>query len=151
MAWKLAQLNVARLAAPIDSPQLADFVANLDRINALADEAPGFVWRYVSVEGDTTESELFGNDMLVNLSVWENLEALRSYVYNEGHLEIMRRRKEWFLHTTEAYMTLWWIPEGHTPTLAEARARLAMLRGSGPSEQAFSFKSAFPAPAGEAP
>jgi len=92
MSHALAQLNIAKLVAPIDSPVLADFVANLDRINALADRADGFVWRYVTVEGDPKEVELFGDGMLVNMSVWENVEALRTYVYQSGHLEIMRRR-----------------------------------------------------------
>lgn len=139
--YHLAQLNIAKLQAPIDSPQLADFVANLDRINALADRSPGFVWRLQTEEGDATGIDFFGNDQIVNMSVWESVEALHDYVYRSAHIEILRRKKEWFHTMAEAHMVLWWVPVGHIPTVEEAADRLNLLREHGPTQEAFTFKT----------
>lgn len=141
---QLAQLNIAHLSSPIDSPELADFVANLDRINALADQSPGFVWRLQTEEGDATGIDHFGSDFIVNLSVWEGVEPLHDYVYRSAHIEIMRRKKEWFHRMHEAHMVLWWVPGGHRPTVEEAETRLRQLREQGPTDRAFTFKKAFP-------
>lgn len=142
----IAQLNIATLLAPIDSPQLSGFVANLDRINALAEQSPGFVWRLQTEEGDATGIDYFGSDKIVNLSVWESVEALHNYVYRSAHVEIMRRKKEWFRKMSEAYMVLWWVPDGHTPSIEEAAQKLNTLREHGPTPEAFTFKKSFPAP-----
>ena len=140
---ELAQLNIAALLAPIDSPPLAGFVAELDRINALAERSPGFVWRF---EADVTEAEPvphpFGDDVIVNLSVWTSVETLHDYVYRSDHAAIMRRRKEWFHRMRDAHTVLWWVPRGHRPTLDEAHARLEALRRDGPGPDAFTFKTA---------
>jgi hypothetical protein len=143
---QLAQLNIARLAAPIDSPQLADFVANLERINALAESSAGFVWRLQTEEGDATAIRHFGDDVVVNMSVWEDVESLRSYVYETAHVEILRRRREWFEKSLESHLVLWWVPEGHIPTLHEAEQRLHSLQRQGPGPEAFTFREAFPPP-----
>lgn len=144
--FELAQLNIALLKEPLDSPRLADFVANLERINALAESAVGFVWRLQTEDGDATALRPFGNDMLVNMSVWRDVESLNHYVYKTAHVEIMRRRREWFEGMSEAYTVLWWIPTGHRPTLAEAEAKLTLLREHGPSPAAFTLRQAFPPP-----
>jgi hypothetical protein len=114
---------------------MADFVANLDRINAIADSAPGFIWR---LEGDPPENP-FGPMTLVNLSVWQNVEALSDYVHKSAHVEIMRRRREWFMRIAEASMVLWWVPTGHIPTVQEAADRLDRLRRLGSTPDAFTF------------
>ena len=145
-AYQLAQLNIARMVAPIDSPILADFVANLDRINALAERSPGFVWRLQTVGGDATAISHFGENMLVNMSVWASVQALHRYAYKSAHTNIMRRRKEWFEKMREVYSVLWWIRAGHQPSLVEAQAKLEHLRAHGPSAQAFTFRKPFPAP-----
>ena len=144
----LAQLNVARLIQPIDDPATADFVAALDPVNALADEAPGFVWRLQDDTGNathilTTPDPLF----IINMSVWESLEALSDFVYRTDHKDVLRRRREWFEKPVEAFLTLWWVPAGHIPTTDEALDRLAHLRQHGPTETAFTFRETFPAPA----
>lgn len=144
--YHIAQLNIARLLAPIDSPQLSDFVANLDRINALAEESPGFVWRLQTEDGDATGIDFFGSDQIVNLSVWDSIEKLHHYVYRTAHVEILSRKKEWFQKMGEAHMVLWWVPAGHIPSIEEASHKLNMLRESGPTSEAFTFKKAFPAP-----
>lgn len=145
--FHLAQLNVARLLAPVDSPQLADFVARLADINALADAARGFVWRFQTEDGDATALRPYDDDqIIVNYSVWESPEALRDYVFRGGHAEVMKRRREWFSRLAEAYVVLWWVPAGHRPTMVEARDRLELLRRSGPSPEAFTFKRIFPPP-----
>ena len=144
--YHLAELNIATLRAPLDSPELADFVANLDRINKLADDSPGFVWRLQTEEGDATELRPLGENTIINLTVWRDIEALKDYVYRSAHVEFMRRRKEWFERMSDAYMVLWWVRAGHIPTLQEAIARLEHLRQHGPSAHAFTFRKAFAAP-----
>lgn len=144
--YELAQLNIAHMVAPLESPALADFVANLDRINALAEASPGYVWRLQTDDGNATALRPFGEDMLVNLSVWESVAALHHYVYRSAHVEILRRRKEWFASMREAYQVLWWVPRGHRPTVLEAKAKLEHLRAHGPGPDAFTFKRAWPPP-----
>ncbi|MFF0427178.1 DUF3291 domain-containing protein [Streptomyces sp. NPDC004520] len=153
-ARHLAQLNVARLRFPLDDPRAAYFVEMLDPVNTAADAAPGFVWRLVEDgEADATGMRPLGEDVIVNLSVWENQEALWDFAYRSGHLEVMRRRREWFHRHVEAHMVLWWVPAGHVPTVAEALERLADLREHGPSPRAFTFASSYTAAeaAGHAP
>jgi Domain of unknown function (DUF3291) len=147
MAWQLAQLNIALPLEPLDSSRLAGFVAALDPVNALADTSPGFVWRLQTEDGDATAVRGFGDDrLIVNLSVWESLPALAGFVYGDDHVEIMRRRREWFVPIQAAYTVLWWVPAGHRPGIAEAEARLELLQQHGAGVEAFTFRTAFPAP-----
>jgi hypothetical protein len=142
--YHLAQCNVARLRAPLESPQLADFVAALEPINGLADRAPGFVWRLQTEDGDATAIRAFDDDMLlVNMSVWESVDALAAFTYGSEHREVMRRRRDWFERLREAYLVLWWIPVGSIPAVGDARTRLELLRTEGPSPQAFTFRTRF--------
>ena len=144
---ELAQLNIGVIRAPMDSPVMAEFAANLERINALAEATPGFVWRLQTEEGDATAIRPFDDEnMLVNMSVWKDVESLRKYVYHSAHVEVMRRRREWFEPMNEAYLVLWWVRSGHRPSLAEAISRLEQLRANGPTAEAFSFRRAFPPP-----
>lgn len=151
MQFELAQLNIARMKEPLDSPSMADFVANLDRINLLAEQSPGYIWRLKDEDGDATSFRPLDDDTLVNMSVWRDVAALHSYAYKSAHAEILRRRNEWFDRMSEAYVVLWWIPAGHRPTVAEAIERLTHLRTHGPSAHAFTFKNAFPPPDAQAP
>jgi hypothetical protein len=144
--YQLAQLNIGNLVAPLDSPQLKDFVDNLDRINALAESSPGFVWRLVGDGNDATSLRPLGDNVLVNMSVWRDAAALREYVYRSAHAPIMKRRREWFTRMGEAHMVLWWVPAGHQPTIAEAVAKLTLLRERGPTADAFTFGASFAAP-----
>lgn len=147
MKYHLAQYNIARLVAPLDSPQLADFMAALDPLNKLADESPGFVWRHQTAEGNSTSIRVRGDPMIIiNFSVWEDVESLFEYAYHSAHVEIFRRRREFFEEHLQPYAVLWWVPEGHEPTVEEAEERLACLEANGPSEGAFTFKKRFPAP-----
>lgn len=144
MTHHLAQLNIGRMLAAIDDPIMAEFVANLDRINALADGASGFVWRLQSDSGNATEFRPFADEMLiVNMSVWESLETLKDYVYKSAHAEIMRNRRQWFEKMDEVFTVLWWIPAGTIPTVEEAKARLESLRQHGETPYAFSFRRSF--------
>lgn len=139
----LAQLNIARMKYSLDSPDMQEFMDNLDRINSLADQAPGFVWRLQTEEGDATSIDYFGDETIVNLSVWRDLRTLHAYVYRSGHAKIMSKRKQWFDRMQQAYTVLWWVPAGHLPDLDEANERLSLLRRGGPSPDAFTFKQAF--------
>jgi len=144
--YQLAQLNIAVMKQPLESPVMAEFVANLDRINQLADDAPGFVWRLQTEQGDATALRPLGECTLVNMSLWRDVEALNAFVYRSGHAQIMRRRREWFERMQQAYLVLWWVPQGHRPSIAEALARLELLRQKGPTADAFTFRQAYPAP-----
>ena len=146
-AYELAQLNIGIIRGPMDSPVMAEFAANLARINALADASPGFVWRLQTEDGDATAIRPFDDpNMLLNMSVWRDLESLRRYVYSSAHTAIMRRRREWFERMSAAYLVLWWVPRGQRPTIAQALERLAALRERGPHREAFTFREHYPAP-----
>jgi hypothetical protein len=146
--FELAQLNIGVIRAPMDSPVMADFASNLERINALAERTPGFVWRLQTDAGDATAIRPFDGEpnMLVNMSVWRDVESLNRYVYHSDHVELMRRRREWFERMDAPYLVLWWVPKGHRPAVTEAIARLEWLRAHGPTAHAFSFRQAFPPP-----
>jgi hypothetical protein len=147
-AHHLAQVNLATLRAPLDGPELAGFVAKLEPINALADAHPGFVWRLQTEDGDATAIRPFDDErIMVNLSVWESLEALRTFVYASRHLDVLRRRREWFHRMADPFLGLWWLPAGSVPTVAQAKERLELLRRQGPTPAAFTFRVPFPAPA----
>jgi len=149
--YQLAQINIGNLAAPLDSPQLKDFVDNLDRINELAEASPGFIWRLKGDGNDATSLRPLGDNVLVNMSVWRDIESLKDYVYRSAHTQIMRRRREFFTRMGESHMVLWWVAAGHEPSVAEAVERLMHLRQHGPSREAFTFGEAYPPPdAGDA-
>jgi heme-degrading monooxygenase HmoA len=150
--YHLAQINVSRLLAPLDSDRLRPFVERLERVNAAADAAPGFVWRLQTDDGDATAVRVFDDaEMIVNLSVWESLDALREFAYRDPrHVEVLRRRREFFIRDEEAALALWWIDARTLPTVPDAESRLTLLRAVGPSQDAFTFKRSFPPPGGEA-
>lgn len=145
---ELAQLNIGVIRAPMDSPVMAEFANNLDRINALAEASPGFVWRLQTEEGNATAIRPFEDEnLLVNMSVWRDVASLKAYVYDSAHLGFMRRRREWFELMKETYLVLWWVPKGHRPDIAEAIAKLDLLKAKGPGPEAFTFAQPFPPPA----
>ncbi|MET8766751.1 DUF3291 domain-containing protein [Streptomyces sp. NPDC004658] len=145
-AAHLAELNIATLRHPLDDPRMTPFVEMLDPVNAAADHAPGFVWRLMEDgASDATGLRPAGENVIVNLSVWESQGALWDFTYRSGHLEAMRRRREWFDRHVEAHLVLWWVPAGHLPTVTEALERLAHLRAHGPSPRAFTFTSPYTA------
>jgi hypothetical protein len=143
----LAQINIGRMRAPLDSPVMADFVSQLDTINALAETSPGFVWRLTGEGNDATSLRPFDDDfIIVNMSVWESLEDLRAYVYKSAHTVAMRRRREWFEQFDGAFVALWWVEAGHLPTVGEAKERLLHLEAHGPTADVFTFKQPFAPP-----
>jgi hypothetical protein len=146
----LAQFNIARMRAPIDDPVMEGFRSQLERINAIADQSPGFVWRLQTEDGDATAVRPYPDPLtIVNMSVWESLEALHGYVYRSPHAGPLRDRRQWFEPAEGNILVLWWVPAGHLPSVEEAVERLEHLRVHGPSETAFTFRQPFPAP-GEA-
>ncbi len=135
----IAQINIGMMVAPTDDPAVAEFMDNLDRINALADEAEGFVWRLQTESGNATDIQIFSNPLeLVNMSVWQTVEALKKYVYRSEHLEFFRRRPEWFEPDAKR-VALWWVKAGTLPELADAVRRVEFLEQHGPSPYAFGF------------
>jgi len=147
--FHLAQVNIGRMIAPLNDPLMAGFVAKLDEVNALADNSPGFIWRLKTEEGNATDVRAYEDDLILfNMSVWASLEDLSRYVYamESEHRHVMKQRRRWFEHFDGPFMTLWWVPEGHIPTVEEAKARLEYLHIHGETDYAFSFKKPFPAP-----
>lgn len=145
--YHLAQINIARMLAPIDDPVMADFVARLAPINALAEESPGYVWRLQSESGDATSIKVYDDEMIIiNLTVWESPEALRQYVYKSAHSNVMRDRRRWFEKFDGPYYAMWWILAGHLPSPEEGKERLEHLHQHGETAFAFSFKKIFPPP-----
>ncbi len=151
MTSELAQVNISRLLAPLDSPQLKEFVDALDPVNAVADTAPGFRWRLKTEDGNATSMRVFDDDwLIVNMSVWESPETLLNYVYGDEHRTILRGRRQWFHPPVEAMTALWWVPAGHRPSLAEAEERLVHLREHGPTPHVFTPKQTYHATGAEA-
>lgn len=144
--YELAQINISRLLFPIDGPELADFVAALDPVNALAEAADGFVWRLTDGATEGTV-RIFEDDwLIVNMSVWHDPDVLEAFVYSPEHIAVLRRRREWFTRAGEAMTALWWVPAGHRPTIAEAEQKLVDLRLNGPTAEVFTLRETFPAP-----
>ncbi|MFF5289041.1 DUF3291 domain-containing protein [Paractinoplanes globisporus] len=145
--FHLAQMNSARLRAPLEDPSMIDFAEGISLMNALADRSPGFVWRLVGDSGDGTIAAPSDPSHIYTLSVWESPEHLRAFVYQSEHLEYLRRRRDWFFpHGQQAALVLWWIPAGTIPTLRQGISRLGRLNAGGPTAEAFTFRQLFPAP-----
>lgn len=151
MDYHLAQINIGRLVAPLDDPRIAEFVAQLDPINALAEESPGFVWRLKSESGNATDIA-YNDDpfVIVNMSVWNSVEDLRNYVYRSQHTNVLKDRAKWFEKMDKPNYCLWWIPVGCVPTVAEGRSRLEHYQMYGPTPHSFWFSKLFPEPEGDA-
>lgn len=143
--WHIAQLNIASmLGKNINDPVMAEFVAQLDTINILAEQSTGFIWRLKSDGGNATDYNPYLDErIIVNFSVWENTDALKNFVYKSAHTAVMKDRKRWFENFGKAYYAIWNVPAGYIPSLDEAVARLDFLQKNGPSEYAFDFKNIF--------
>lgn len=152
VTYDLAQVNVSRLLAPLDSPLLAPFMASLDEVNAEGDAAPGFLWRLQTEDGNATSVRAFGWDVrdshgvIVNLTTWTSVEALAAFVFSGQHLEVMRGRRQWFERAVEPMTAMWWVPSGHRPSTDQAEDRVRHLRKHGPTAGAFTFRAPFPPP-----
>ena len=142
--YQLDQVNIAKMRAPLDQPEMAGFVARPAEINALADASPGFVWRLQTEAGDATYLRPYEDDrILFNLSVWESIEQFKDYVYRSAHREMIQQRREWFEQMESMHMAMWWISAGLIPTVEEAKQRLEHLRQHGETAHAFTFKRIF--------
>jgi len=146
MEFQIAQVNIGRMLAPIDSPVMAEFVANLDRINALAESSEGFVWRLKDDHNNATSIKIYDDDfIIVNMSVWRTIDSLFNFAYKSHHVEIFKKRSSWFEKMPEMHMALWYVPAGHEPTVAEAEGRLNYIRANGETPRAFTFRKRFTA------
>lgn len=139
----LAQVNIAKRLAPMDDPIMQGFVNNLDKINAIADTAKGFIWRLKDEDKDEAAIIFIDDSFIINMSIWENLETLFNYTYNSGHIEVFKRKKEWFSKMKMVHMAFWYVPDGYEPTFQDAKDRLDYLNTHGDTPYAFSFKSKF--------
>lgn len=138
----VAQLNVGRAVDELDSPRLAEFMGALDRINAIAERSPGFVWRLKSDSGNATDIKVSDDPLfIINMSVWETPAQLEQFVWNTVHARVYEKKANWFEKATQPYFAMWWVPVGHQPSTDEALARLEHLRSRGASEHAFDWES----------
>ncbi|WP_028021667.1 DUF3291 domain-containing protein [Enterovibrio calviensis] len=145
---QLAELNIAQAKTAMDDPVMKDFVDNLDPVNAMAEASPGFVWRLKDDSGNATDIQVFDDpNLLVNLSVWDSVESLKTFMFKTHHLNIMKRRSEWFEKPKTHTYVMWWVEDGHIPSLQEAVERLEYLREHGDSAHAFTFADIFSPPA----
>jgi hypothetical protein len=147
VVYHLAQINIGRARAEMTDSIMQGFMANLDKINALAERSPGFVWRLQSNEGNATSFRFYDDPLLiVNMSVWESVETLRAFTYHSEHLDFLKQRKQWFEALAKPHLAMWWIPAGHLPEISEANEKLELLERLGPSQAAFSFAKVFSPP-----
>ncbi len=145
--YHIAQINIAKAKAEMESEIMTGFVSRLDEINKMADDADGFVWRLQTEEGDSTAIRVFDDsDLIINISVWQSIETLKHFVYKTSHVELIRDRDAWFNKMIESHQALWWIPEGHIPTVEEGKQRLSAIQQNGPTEKAFIFSRSFEKP-----
>jgi hypothetical protein len=142
--FEIAQINIGRAVGDVDGPLMADFMALLDPVNALADASPGFVWRMQTEDGNNTALRPYDDErIIVNMSTWKSIESLWQFVYQGMHVEVLRRRREWFERFESTYLALWWVPARSKPTVDDAKLRLASLDEHGPTPYAFTFKKRF--------
>jgi Domain of unknown function (DUF3291) len=142
--FEIAQINIGRAVGDVDGPLMTDFMALLDPVNALADASPGFVWRMQTEDGNNTSLRPYDDErIIVNMSTWESIEALWQFVYQGMHVEVLRRRREWFERFESTYLALWWVSAGTEPSVDDAKLRLASLDQHGPTSYAFTFKTRF--------
>ena len=147
-SYHLAQANIAVSRYPLDAPEMVGFTSRLDEINALADASPGFVWRATGDEIDREARSAFDEpNLLFNLTVWETFDALKDYVYESAHADVLRQRAKWFDRGDRSAFVLWWIPAGDLPTIEDTRQRFETLWTKGPAADAFTFRHRFDAPA----
>ena len=141
---ELAEANLAWMRYPLDDPRMADMRDEIDRINALGDNSPGFIWRFRTAEGDATDVRVLDDPrVLFNLSIWRSVDDLRHYVYRTEHAAFLRRRRDWFVRPPKPPLAMWWVPAGTRPTVDEAMQRLERLWREGPSSQAFPLTHPF--------
>ncbi|CAM4350620.1 DUF3291 domain-containing protein [Pseudoalteromonas ostreae] len=140
----LAQLNIAKAKYSLEAPEIKEFVDNLEPVNNLAESSSGFIWRLKDEDGDATNIQAFSDpNIIVNMSVWDSVDALKNLMFRTHHRDFLRRKKEWFHNIPEDSYVLWWVPVGHIPTIEEAVEKLEYLRSNGDTPSAFSFKSNF--------
>ncbi|MEM9501836.1 MAG: DUF3291 domain-containing protein [Pseudomonadota bacterium] len=151
--WELAQVNIGKLLKPEGDPSIQEFFDNLDRINSLAERSDGFVWRLKDDDGENATGIAVSPDpaLIINMSVWRDADALFDFTYKSAHTPVMAKRRNWFTRFQGAYQALWWIPQGHRPSISEALSKLWLIDHFGPSPQAFTFKVRFPEPGIDAP
>jgi hypothetical protein len=144
MTHHLAQLSIAQMQGALDDPVMADFVAQIDEMNAAAEASPEFIWRLVMDDNEAGSLSVFNRQhLLLNLSVWTSVEALRDYAYRGVHADPLRDRQRWFLPMDQPTSVLWWVPSGHHPDGTEGKTRLEYLALNGPSVEAFTFGQRF--------
>ncbi|MGD2101902.1 MAG: DUF3291 domain-containing protein [Acidimicrobiia bacterium] len=150
MSHHIAQCNIGRALKPLEDPEMAEFVAALEPINAIAEASPGFVWRLTDDDGQSSSYvDIPGNDdplLIINYSIWEDVESLQHFVNRSGHVAYLRRRREWFERMEAPTSVAWWIPAGTIPAVGEAYERVVHLQTHGPSEEAFPITKPWPAP-----
>ncbi|MDQ7050802.1 MAG: DUF3291 domain-containing protein [Enterobacterales bacterium] len=145
--YHLAQINIAQAKDSMQSPVMDGFVKRLDEINQLAEQSEGFIWRLKTEQGDATGINAFEDDrLIINLSLWNNLDSLKHYVYQSVHIDLIQDKKHWFNKIKPAHLALWWIPEGCIPSIEQGKQKLQYLQNHGASASVFTFAKPYPHP-----
>jgi len=146
--YQIAEINIAKMnGVNINDPIMKEFVDNLDKVNAVAENSEGFVWRLKDESNNSTNLNPYNDEqVIINISVWENIETLENFIYKTFHTDFLKRRKEWFKTFGKAYTAMWWMPKGQFPTIQEAVDKLDYLQKNGSSNIVFDFKNKFPQP-----
>ncbi len=146
--YHIAEINIAKMkGVNINDPIMKEFADNLDEVNRIAEKSEGFVWRLKDDNNNATNFNPYNDvQIIINVSVWTSIETLEQFMYRTFHSEFLRRRKEWFITYGTAHTAMWWVPQGHIPSLQEAVEKLDYLQQHGPSPLSFDLKNKFPAP-----
>jgi hypothetical protein len=139
---QLAQINIARMLAPLESQKMKEFRAFLAPVNLLAESSPGFIWRYSDENAHQFGMPWEDEMIIVNMSVWQDMDTLHNFTYQTVHSYFIKSRKKWFHQLDHPHAVLWWVEDGHIPTLFEAKAKLELLEKNGPTAEAFLFQQA---------
>jgi hypothetical protein len=147
-SYHIAEINIARMkGVNINDPIMKEFVDNLEKVNAIAESSEGFIWQLKDDNNNATEMNPYDDEqVIINVSVWESIESLESYIYKSMHSDFLKRRREWFHSFGKVYTAMWWVAVGEVPTLQDAVDKLEHLQVYGASEKVFDFRNKFPKP-----
>jgi len=147
---QLAEFNIGILKYDWEDTRVADFRDNLDRVFALAERADGYVWHMKEADMEAAQRDaegVLGGDPRTasTLSVWRDIPSLEHFVFRTLHKRFYDRRGEWY-GPQSAWgghrLVMWWVPDGHTPTIVEAADRLNHLAAHGDGKAAFGWSFA---------
>lgn len=142
---------------------MADFMTRAEQIFTTVDRAPGFLGRPEKVsDGPKTFTPnddygawgfyaiplalpgLAGRPALAHiatLSLWQDTDSARRFVYRGLHQDALKIRHDWFLKGPWPGHVLWTVEAGIVPSWAEGVSRIEALAREGEAAAHFTFGS----------